>query len=218
MVEQYCRTCPSCQAIKPSHQAKTGLLSPLPIPIRAGASYSPDYITGLPRTKKGHDAICVFVDRMIKLLIVVPTSGELTAEGVAELFFRHVFRRFGMPSSLVSDRDPRFVSDFWRSLHKLMGTELNMSTANHPQTDGQTENANKTIEDMLRAYVSPYHDDWDEHLVSCEFAYNDSEHASHRYTPFYLAHGHHPRVPLALAVQPDPDSRSESVKAFTARL
>lgn len=93
-----------------------------------------------------------------------------------------------------------------------------MSPANHPQIEGQTENANKTFEDMVRAYVSPYQDDWDEHLVSCEFAYNDSEHTSHRFTPFYLAHGHHPRVPLSLVLKPDSASPCERVEAYTARL
>ena len=218
LVYEYCRTCPSCQAIKPSHQAKMGLLQPLPVPSQAGASWSTDLITGLPKTKRGHTAIVVFVDRMTKWIVIVPTTMEVTAEGLAVIFRDQVFRHFGMPTSIVSDRDPRFASDFWRALHKLFGTKLNMSTANHPETDGQTENANKTIEDMVRAYVSPYQDDWDEHLTSCEFAYNDSEHASHRFTPFYLVHGRHPRVPLTMALKPDWDVTSERPKAYAARL
>ncbi|GAX83849.1 hypothetical protein CEUSTIGMA_g11274.t1 [Chlamydomonas eustigma] len=221
MVEQYCRTCPSCQAIKPSHQAKMmGLLQPLPIPKQAGSSWSiMDFITGLPRTRRGHDAILTLVDRMIKFLLIIPTTIAVTAEGTAELFFNNVFKRFGMPESIISDRDPRFTSQFWLSLHKLTGIKLNMSTANHPQTDGQTENANRTVEDKIRAYVLPYHDDWDEHLTSCEFAYNDSsEHASHRFTPFYLAHGHHPRVPLTMLVPRNTESTSEPAHAFVKRV
>jgi hypothetical protein len=177
-----------------------------------------DFITGLPRTRRGHDAILTLVDRMIKFLVIMPTTIAVTAEGTAELFFNNVFKRFGMPESIISDRDPRFTSQFWQSLHKLTGTKLNMSTANHPQTDGQTENANRTVEDMIRAYVLPYHDDWDEHLTSCEFAYNDSEHASHRFTPFYLAHGHHPRVPLTMLVPRDTESTSEPAHAFVKRV
>jgi len=86
----------------------------------------------------------------------------------------------------VSDRDPRFTSNFWKALCKRLGTNLNMSTSHHPQTDGQTECANRTIEDMLRAYVAPHQSDWDEHLITAEFAYNNSVQASTGFTPFYL--------------------------------
>jgi hypothetical protein len=218
MVYEYCKTCPSCQAIKPSHQAKMGLLQPLPIPSQPGESWGMDFIMALPPTKRGHTAICTFVDRLTKLMVLVPTTVEVTAEETAYLFHGHVFRHYGMATSLVSDRDPRFTSEFWTSLHKRYGTKLNMSTANHPQTDGQSENANKTIEDMVRAYVSPYHDDWDEHLVTLEFAYNDSVHASTGYTPFFLNRGRHPRTPLNMFLKPDLESPTESVKAYAARL
>jgi transposase InsO family protein len=100
------------------------------------------------------------------------------------LYFEHVFRHCGLPAVLVSDRDPRFTSAFWQRLVQLTGTRLNMSTARHPQTDGQTERANRTLEEMLQAYVSPYQDDWDKSLSVVEFAYNNSEHASTKFTPF----------------------------------
>ena len=96
------------------------------------------------------------------------------------------------------DRDPRFTSNFWKALCKRLGTNLNMSTSHHPQTDGQTERANRTIEDMLRAYVAPHQSDWDEHLIAAEFAYNNSVQASTGSTPFYLNHGRHPHTPLSL--------------------
>jgi hypothetical protein len=102
-----------------------------------------------------------------------------------------------MPQVLVSDRDPRFTGRFWQRLFERTGTRLNMSTARHPETDGQTERANRTLEEMLRAYVSPYQDDWDEHLLAVEFAYNSAEHASTKYSPFYLMFGQHPHVPLS---------------------
>jgi hypothetical protein len=101
----------------------------------------------------------------------------------------------------VSDRDPRFTSNFWKALTKRLGTTLNMSTSHHPQTDGQTERANRTVEDMLRANVSPLQSDWDEHLVAAEFAYNNSLQASTGYTPFYLNYGRHPHTPMSLAIQ-----------------
>ena len=220
MVFEYCRTCPSCQSIKPSHQKPMGLLQPLTVPDGPGESWSLDFIMGLRKTRLGYNAICVFICRLSKLIIAVPCTDEVTGEQTAAMFHQHVFRRgFGMPSSLVSDRDPRFNSEFWRGLHKLMGTKLNMSTANHSQTDGQTENANKTIEDMLRAYVSAHGDDWDIHLTNCEFAYNDSVHASTGYTPFQLVQGRNPRVPLTMYVKPlTSESQTEQVQAYTARL
>jgi transposase InsO family protein len=219
MVHEYCRTCPSCQAIKPSHQKPMGLLQPHNVPEAPGDSWALDYIMGLRKTRNGYTAICVFICRLSKMIIAVPCTEEVTGEQTAAMFHQHVFRRgFGMPLSLVSDRDPRFTSEFWRGLHKLMGTKLNMSTASHPQTDGQTENANKTVEDMLRAYVSAHGSDWDLHLANCEFAYNDAVHASTGYTPFQLAQGRHPRVPLTMYVKPLSGSHTEQVQAYQARL
>ena len=97
-------------------------------------------------------------------------------------------------------RDPRFTSTFWTALFKRLGTALNISTSHHPQTDGQTERANRTIEDMLRAYVSPLSNSWDEYLVPAEFAYNNSVQASTGFTPFYLTSGQHPHTPLSLTL------------------
>ena len=217
-VSDYCTTCPSCQAVKPSPQPLMGLLQPLQIPKRKWESVSLDLITQLPKTKAGHTAIVVFVDRLTKMVICEATVDGVTAAGLADIYFRAVFRHHGLPSDLVSDRDPKFTSEFWKALHKRLGTKLNMSTASHAQTDGQTERANRTLEQMLRAYVSPYHDDWDEHLVSAEFAYNDAVNASTGYTPFYLNSGRHPRTPLAMFCTPVTDQGSEAVKEYAARL
>jgi len=218
MVNEYCRTCPSCQAIKADNRSKLGLLYPNPVPSHCFESISLDFITQLPPTKAGYTAILVFVDRLSKKILVEPTINEITAKQAMDLFFRTVFRHHGMPRSIVSDRDPKFTAELWSEFHKRLGTKLNMSTANHPETDGQTENVNRTLEDMIRAYVSPYHDDWDEHLVSFEFAYNDSLHPSTGYTPFYLNHGRHPLTPLTLFCKLDEDNSPPSVKAYAAQL
>jgi hypothetical protein len=221
-VAEYVRTCPSCQVNKPSNQGPLGLLYSLPVPQRRWESVSLDLITGLPKTAAGHDAAVVFVDRLTKMIRVVPTQQTVTAEGTARLFFDHVFRHgHGVPSTLVSDRDPRFTSQFWQALFKLLGTRFNMSTANHAQTDGQTERANRTIEDMLRAYVGPYQDDWDQHLTAVEFAYNDSVQLSSGHTPFYLNYGQHPSTPLALTSPTGRDvpvSGHADVDAFVQRM
>src|SRR4029077_4912168 len=113
-------------------------------------------------------------------------------------FFDIVVRLHGIPKSIVSDRDPRFTSKFWQELWRLCGTQLKMSTAYHPQTDGQTERSNRTLEDVLRHYVSPRQNDWDEHLTAAEIAVNSSVHASTGFTPHFLNYGDHPVFPTAV--------------------
>ena len=156
-----------------------------------------DIIPALPTTKHGNDVIIVFTEKLTKPIKCVPDKTTIDGPGCAKIFFEHVFRHHGLPKVIISDRDPRFTSTFWKTLFSLTGTRLNMSTSNHPQTDGQTERVNKVVEEMLRAYVTPHHDDWDEYLGAVEFAFNDSEHASTGYTPFFLNAGQHPVTPLS---------------------
>ncbi|KAJ9512911.1 hypothetical protein QJQ45_029113, partial [Haematococcus lacustris] len=151
---------------------------PLPVPQHRWEQVSMDLITQLPVTSAGHDAIVVFVDKLTKMIHTVPTTTTVSAPELAQLFFDSVFKYHGLPKVIISDRDPRFTSNFWQQLFAKTGTHLNISTANHPQTDGQTERANRTIEDMLRNYVSPHHTDWDNHLTAVEFAYNASRMAT----------------------------------------
>jgi hypothetical protein len=201
-VEEYVRSCPSCQVSKPSQRLPIGLLQPLDVPLRPWESVSVDFITHLPKTKLGHTSICVFVDRLTKMIIVEPTTDKVTAAEVATLYFRAVFRHHGIPTSLISDRDPKFTSEFWIELQRALQTHLNMSSSGHAQTDGQTERANRTLIEMLRAYIGPHNDDWDQHLVAAEFAYNNSVNASTGFTPFFLNYGQHPHTPLSLSVPP----------------
>jgi hypothetical protein len=160
-----------------------------------------DLITQLPPTDNGHDAIIVFVDKLTKMVHYAATTTTVDAPGVASLFFEHVVRMHGVPTSIVSDRDPRFTSLFWRSLWSLLGTKLAMSTAFHPQTDGQTERANRTLEEMLRAVVHFDQRDWDTHLIAAEIAFNNSVHASTGVSPFFFNFQQHPHLPLSVAVQ-----------------
>jgi transposase InsO family protein len=155
-----------------------------------------DLIVKLPKTKNGYDSLVVFVDRLTKRIHLAPTNETITSEGLAKIFFDTVFRHHGLPQSIVSDRDPRFTGNFWRALFSLAGTTLKMSTSYHPQTDGQTERANRTIEESLRAYVNERHNNWDDYLTSVEYAYNDSLQASTQETPFFLEYGQHPLAPL----------------------
>jgi hypothetical protein len=210
-VLKYVRSCDACQRNKPSQQVPAGLLQPLPIPTRPWQQVSMDLITQLPKSRRGHDAIVVFVDKLTKLVHLAETRTSVTAPELAEIFWSTVVRHHGLPSSILSDRDTRFTGHFWRTLWKCLGTQLTMSTAFHPQTDGQTERANRTLEEMLRPYVDFHQTDWDDHLVAAELAFNSSKHASTGFTPFYLNHGHEVMVPLDLALEaariaPQPDA------------
>ncbi|KAJ9524896.1 hypothetical protein QJQ45_002965 [Haematococcus lacustris] len=222
-VHDYIRICTHCQRNKSSTTKPFGLLQPLPVPQHRWEQVSMDLITQLPVTSAGHDAIVVFVDKLTKMIHTVPTTTTVSAPELAQLFCDSVFKYHGLPKVIISDRDPRFTSNFWQQLFAKTGTHLSISTANHPQTDGQTERANRTIEDMLRNYVSPHHTDWDNHLTAVEFAYNASGQASTGYSPFMLNSGQEPHTPLSLAVSSAAPARvtpdtSESAAAFLQRM
>lgn len=195
-VKDYIGSCVKCQSNKPSHVHSQGLLQPLSVPSVAWEQVSMDLITQLPLTRNKHDAIVVFVDKLTKMTHIVPTTTKVTAPELAKLFFREVVRLHGIPKSIVSDRDPRFTSNFWKCLWSLLGTKLAMSTAYHPQSDGQTERMNRTLEDMLRAYVNYEQNDWDQHLTSAEIAINNSQQTSTKFSPYFLNYGKHPEFPL----------------------
>ena len=200
-VEQHVDTCLVCQQTKYSRQKTPGLLQPLDIPEQPWTELSMDFITQLPKTKGGHDAVAVFVDRLTKMVRLAATTTEVSAEGAADLLVQHVVRHHGLPTSIVSDRDVRFTSKFYRHLTARWGVQLRMSTAYHPQTDGQTEVMNRVLEDYLRSYTRSSQDQWDELLAMAEFAMNNSKNSSTNETPFYLNYGRHPRSPLALGVE-----------------
>ena len=197
-IKHYVSTCTKCQQNKASHEHPQGLLQPLAIPERRWQQVTMDFITQLPMSKSGHDAIVVFVDKLSKMVHLVPTTTTVDAPQVAKLFLREVIRHHGVPESIVSDRDPRFTSSFWQELWKMLGTKLAMSTAYHPQSDGQTERTNRTLEDMLRAFVSVRQDNWDDYLVASEIAINNTQQASSKYSPYFLNSGAHPRFPLCV--------------------
>ena len=129
-------------------------------------------------------------------------STTATAPDVARLFFDTVVRHYGLPAVIISDRDTRFTSHFWRALFKLAGTQLAMSTANHPQTDGQSERAIRVIKEALKQYIGHSQRDWPDHLAAIKYAYNSATHSSTGYTPFYLEYGVEPSL-LHLPRHPD---------------
>ena len=215
-VERYVRTCEECQRNKASNQKPSGLLQPLEIPTQRWERVSMDFVTHLPKTPRHFDALMVVVDYLTKMLILVPTYSSATAVDTARFFVDAVVRRHGLPRAIVSDRDTKFTSTFWREVQKTMGTTLAMSSGFHPQTDGQTERANRSIEEMLRAYVSRRQTDWDERLGMVEFAYNNSVHSSTGFTPFYLCYGRHPVSPVTRLIQVD--TKNEAADSFLRRM
>ena len=195
-VLSHVRSCGSCQRNKGATQRPYGVLQPLPVPDYQWQHISMDFVVHLPKTRSGFTAILVVVDRLSKMVHFLPTFDTATAEDTAALFRDRVFCLHGMPQSIVSDRDVKFTSSFWRELHRLLGITLSMSSAYHPQTDGQTERMNRVLEDMLRHFVNRHHDDWDQFLAPAEFAINNAENSSIQNTPFMLNYGRHPWLPV----------------------
>jgi transposase InsO family protein len=194
-IRRYVVTCDVCQRNKPRQHSDYGLLQPLPIPTRNWEQISMDFIVQLPESSSGYDAIMVCIDRLSKMMHCIPLHTNATAEDVSKLYMAHIFRLHGLPKVIVSDRDAKFVGHFWKAFHKILGTKLNMSTAYHPQTDGQTERANRTLEQMLRNFVNYQQDNWDELLPLVEFGYNNHISASTKRTPFEANYGFHPHRP-----------------------
>ncbi|KAJ9531536.1 hypothetical protein QJQ45_014991 [Haematococcus lacustris] len=194
-VKSYVRSCHSCQVNKSSAKKPAGLLQPLPIPERPWDSVSMDLIVKLPASGPNkYDSILVFVDRLTKMVHLVKTWESMTATQYAKLFLEHVFRLHGMPRSVVSDRGPQFHNKLWAEVTKLLQVQVNLSSAYHPETDGQTERVNRVIEEMLRHFIRPDQRDWAEYLPLVEFAINNAWQESVRSTPFYLNYGYHPRL------------------------
>jgi hypothetical protein len=199
-VDTFVTSCHECQRNKASNKKPAGLLRSLEIPDRNWECVSMDLITQLPVSTAGKDAIVVFVDKLSKMVRLAATTTTVNAEGFAHLFIDNVFRSHGFPKKIVSDRDARFTGNFLTEVTKQLKIQQAFSTSFHPQTDGQTERMNRTLEDMLRHYVNPYQNDWDEYLTVVEFAINNSWQTSIQNTPFYMNYGQHPFTPLSLQV------------------
>ncbi|GJU71612.1 putative reverse transcriptase domain-containing protein [Tanacetum coccineum] len=155
-----------------------------------------DFITKLPRTPSGYDSISVIVDRLTKSAHFIPMNEKYKMENLTRLYLKEIVCRHRVPVSIISDRDPHFASRFWRSLQKSLGTNLDMSTAYHPETDGQSERMIQTLEYMLRACVINFGSGWDKHLPLAEFSYKNSYQSSIKAAPFEALYGRKCRSPV----------------------
>ena len=160
-----------------------------------------DFIFGFPKDSNGNNGILVFVDRFSKMVHLVAVSDNISAEESAKIFLDTIFRLHGMPNEIISDRDPRFTAKFYKFVFKLLGTRLSMSTADHPETDGQTERVNRVLEDILRSFATSFSKSWSSQLPMAEFAINNSVHTSTGHSPFFVNTLRHPRVPSLLTGQ-----------------
>src|SRR5262249_36640008 len=158
-------------------------------------SISMDFIAQLPKTPRGHDSITVFVDRLTKMVHLTPGKITDDAPTIARQFLGNVFRLHGLPDEIISDRGSVFTGCFLKAFMSLLSTRVATSTAFHPQTDGQTERVNRTIEQMLRFWVDYKQTNWDLLLPLVEFAINNNKHSATQHTPFFLNFGQHPRTP-----------------------
>ena len=191
-VQQFIHSCATCQQAKPDRSKYPGLLQPLEVPTMAWQSVSMDFIEGLPASG-GKNCILVIVDRFSKYSHFIPLAHPFTAITVAKAFLNTVYRLHGLPTSIVSDRDRVFTSRLWQELFRLFGVTLKMSSAYHPQTDGQTERVNQCLETFLRCFVSASPSKWIDWIYLAEYWYNTSWHSSLGHSPFYILYGHNPR-------------------------
>jgi hypothetical protein len=158
---EFIAKCLECQRVKDEHRHPTGLLQPLPIPEWKWGVVTIYFIMKLPRTNKKHDSIMVVVDKLTKASHFIPIKLTHKETNVADIYMREITQLHGIPKTIVSDRDPKFTSNFWKGLFKGFGTNLNFSTTYHPKYDGQTQRVNQLIEDMLRMYVMDKPSKWE---------------------------------------------------------
>jgi hypothetical protein len=198
-VQNYVKGCAECQRHKINTQARKAPLSPI-TPVREALPFQTialDFIVKLP-ISNGYDSILTITDHdCSKAAIFIPCNETINAEGVARLYLRYVFPRYGLPTKIISDRDPRFTSKFMKELLHLIGATTNTSTAYHPRTDGQSERSNQFLGQFLRPWVNAQQDNWEPYLPIAEFAHNAWRNETTRQTPFSILMGYEPRADIS---------------------
>ena len=194
-VIRFIQTCDICQKVKHPSFNKYGYLILNPIPTHPYQSISMDFIVNLPWSE-GYNAIHVTVDRLTKHGIFTPTTTGLNAEDFGALFVKKVASRFGLPESIICDRDPRWTSDFWKGIAKFLRTRMSLSSSHHPQHNGQTEIVTRFLEVMIWAFTENHKETWALWLPLLGWVYNSSVHSSTGATPNFLMYGFELRTPI----------------------
>ncbi|KAL1937390.1 hypothetical protein VTO73DRAFT_13796 [Trametes versicolor] len=211
-IERFCTTCGACQMSKTSNAMPTGLLHSMPIPAYPWQSVGMDFVGPFPDAG-GFNYMLVVICRLTSMVHLIPCRVTDSAATVASYYLNEVVRLHGLPESIVSDRDSKFTSVFWKEVHRLLGTKLLMSTSFHPQTDGASERAIRNVAQILRTVVSPNQSDWVDRAPMVEFAINSSISSSTGFAPFELNYGYMPRM----AAWDQGISRFPGVQAFAER-
>ncbi|GJT69336.1 putative nucleotidyltransferase, ribonuclease H [Tanacetum coccineum] len=196
IIAEYVGKCLTCSRVKAECQKPSSLLVQPEIPMWKWERITMDFVTKLPKTSNGHDIIWVIVDRLTKSAHFIPTRETDSMETLTKLYIKEIVSRHGVPISIISDRDSHFTSRFWQSLQSALGTQLDMSTAYHLETNGQSERTIQTLEDMLQGCVIDFEKGWERHLPLVEFSYNNSYHASIKAAPFEALYGRKCRSPV----------------------
>ena len=219
-VIRICDSCIACRKAK-SRVLPQGLYTPLPVPTAPWVDIFMDFVLGLPRTERGRDSIFVVVDRFSKMVHFIACHKTDDATNIADLFFKEIVRLHRVPRTIISDRDVKFLSYFWKVLWGKLGTKLLFSTTCHPQTDGQTEVVNRTLSQLLRTVINKNLKSWEDCLPFIEFAYNRSIHSTTLFSPFEIVYGFNPLTPLDLIPLPideraslDGKQKAELVKSI----
>jgi hypothetical protein len=195
-IENYIQQCLICQRAKHTQQHPAGLLQPLSIPDGAWQDVSMDFVEGLPSSDH-YNAIVVVVDRLTKYAHFVPIKHPYTAQGIARVFLDNIVKLHGLPRAIITDRDPIFFSTFWKELFRLYTVKLSLTTAYHPQTDGQTERVNQCLEMYLRCAIHDSPKQWKNWLPLAELWYNTAFHSSLGCSPFKALYAYEPNLTLA---------------------
>jgi len=215
-VIDYVSSCNVCQRAKPSRARPAGQLFPLPIPETPWQDISMDFITKLP-VSGPYDAILVVVDRYSKQSHFIPCTEKVTSHDLINILFKEVFRLHGFPRSITTDRGPVFTSSFTAEIYRVLKISRNLSSAFHPETDGQTERLNSVLEQYVRCFISDSQLEWPRLLPFAEMAYNNAPQSALKTSPFFVNFGFHPNINIIQNATSNPMANNHMSTLITLR-